>query len=323
MLALNTRKLSTTLFISLAVLVAVSTVVEASHDAPLQQRDHVNLKRILKKRATTFPGDGSSGPVIGAAPIPGAGSSSTTDPLSTGTSTTATTATTPGGITIGLPLGTTETTGTTSGTTSGTASLPTDSTSTTSTTSGTTTSGTTSTTSTTTSTTSTTTTPPAAPTDNNVTSTSTDKVRSTKTVVTSVEASSTTVPQLSGAAAQKSSNIMTILVAIAASLGGVAILWTVFRKWKLGSSKRFEERLQPIDWKSPSHDDGLPASHPRRNSGSSFNSGRSRGNGLSPLEHDFTAGPSGVSPVGGYADMSRGPSPTMRENHFNGTGGRY
>ncbi|KAF6766565.1 hypothetical protein DFP72DRAFT_867006 [Ephemerocybe angulata] len=267
MLALNTRKLSTTLFISLAVLVAVSTVVEASHDAPLQQRDHVNLKRILKKRATTFPGDGSSGPVIGAAPIPGAGSSSTTDPLSTGTSTTATTATTPGGITIGLPLGSTETTGTTSGTTSG--------------------------------------------------------VRSTKTVVTSVEASSTTVPQLSGAAAQKSSNIMTILVAIAASLGGVAILWTVFRKWKLGSSKRFEERLQPIDWKSPSHDDGLPASHPRRNSGSSFNSGRSRGNGLSPLEHDFTAGPSGVSPVGGYADMSRGPSPPMRENHFNGTGGRY
>ena len=62
MLALNTRKLSTTLLLGFAILIAVSTVAEAAHDAPLQQRDHINLKRIVKKRAPQLTGpDGQIG----------------------------------------------------------------------------------------------------------------------------------------------------------------------------------------------------------------------------------------------------------------------
>ncbi|EAU92704.1 hypothetical protein CC1G_01749 [Coprinopsis cinerea okayama7 len=157
---------------------------------------------------------------------------------------------------------------------------------------------------------------PAQPTER---STST-RVAQTKTVIHDVEVEATAPPSMAGAAAddQSKSNIVTILIAVVASVGGVFILWTVFRKWKLGSSKKFDRRLQPIDWEKPTHEDdrdpGIIPSH-RRHSGSSLNSsghghGSARSNTNFGLpEHDFTAGPAHLSPVGGYADMSRGPSP--------------
>lgn len=44
----------------------------------------------------------------------------------------------------------------------------------------------------------------------------------------------------------------------------------------------------------------------RSDSGAEYNAARS----LTPLpEHDFTAGASNFAPVGGYADLARGPSP--------------
>jgi hypothetical protein len=44
----------------------------------------------------------------------------------------------------------------------------------------------------------------------------------------------------------------------------------------------------------------------RSDSGGGYNAGRS----LTPLpEHDFTPGPANMAPVGGYADLARGPSP--------------
>ena len=145
-------------------------------------------------------------------------------------------------------------------------------------------------------------------------------------MVTSVQASATVLPELTGAA-KVGSNVVTILIAIVASIGGILILWTIFRKWKLGSSKKFEDRMNPIDWRPETNDDsGLPSR--RLSSGSSYR-GPPSARSADPLDHDFTAGPSHVSPVGGYADMSRGPSPTMRENRgydFGApvhTGGRY
>lgn len=122
---------------------------------------------------------------------------------------------------------------------------------------------------------------------------------------------------------------MTALIAVAASVGAVVILWTIFRKWKLGRSAKFDERLNPIVWQSTSHEDGvIPGAH-RRLSGSSFHSANAHGNsaGLgygssdhghgsdatpSPYSlpsHDFTAGPATLAPIGGYADLARGPSP--------------
>jgi hypothetical protein len=120
---------------------------------------------------------------------------------------------------------------------------------------------------------------------------------------------------MAGAAAEdkNKSNIATILIAVVASVGGVFILWTVFRKWKLGSSKKFDQRMQPIDWeKTDDH-------HHRRQSDSSFRSAGAHSarspNGLHGLpDHDFTAGSSQVSPVGGYADMARGSSPPFGRN---------
>jgi len=127
-----------------------------------------------------------------------------------------------------------------------------------------------------------------------------------------------------------------ILIIIASSIGGVAILWTIFRKWKLARSSKFDERLQPIDWQpTDDRDDGIIPAHRRAPSNaSSFHSGSAHGNGmgggygatsdhghggynrsvapqLQPIpDHDFTPG---AAPVGGYADLARGPSPPMTE----------
>lgn len=111
-------------------------------------------------------------------------------------------------------------------------------------------------------------------------------------------------------------------------------MWTIFRKWKLGRSSKFDARMQPINWQQPTREDGGLPSHRRRASDtSSFHSGihggasdmghGSYGHGssenghstygassLPPIpSHDFTAGPAHLAPVGGYADLARGPSP--------------
>ena len=88
--------------------------------------------------------------------------------------------------------------------------------------------------------------------------------------------------------------------------------------------------MQPIDWQPTGADDsGLPT-HRRANSGASNRSfqssghghgngtgyGATGGRGLDALpDHDFTAGATTLAPVGGYADLQRGPSPqpTMAE----------
>jgi hypothetical protein len=83
--------------------------------------------------------------------------------------------------------------------------------------------------------------------------------------------------------------------------------------------------MQPIDWQpTSSHEDGGSSAHRRLSNASSFHSGSGhfdnsagRGvgygatsDGLNPLpDHDFTPGVSTLAPVGGYADLARGPSP--------------
>lgn len=105
------------------------------------------------------------------------------------------------------------------------------------------------------------------------------------------------------------------------------ILSLAFRKWKLGSSKKFDQRLQPINWEPTAgeyphryltsltgnlSDDDVVPRRPSPDS-ASIRSG-SEGHGSSPnlvrgLDHDFTAGPNHLAPIGGYADLARGPSP--------------
>lgn len=165
-----------------------------------------------------------------------------------------------------------------------------------------------------------------------------------------VQASNTSEADVQGNTSKTKSTTITVLIVVAASVGGVAILWTIFRKWKLGRSKKFDDRLQPIDWQPTTDEDVIP-SHRRNTSGtSSFHSGAGHSNNghrgaagfeatsdygygnsnyghgnsdyghgssdhghgipaLNPLpDHDFTAG-SNLAPIGGYADLARGPSP--------------
>ncbi|KAF7306772.1 hypothetical protein MIND_00468900 [Mycena indigotica] len=146
----------------------------------------------------------------------------------------------------------------------------------------------------------------------------------TKTASSLVAAVATSPPtQQQEAAIQKKSTITTILIVIAASVGGVAILWTIFRKWKLGASKKFDARMDPINWQPTNDDDIVPAHRlARTNSQASSNQPSAYGHGAGgyrdpALDHDFTSvPPSHLAPVGGYADLTRGPSPQpqMQEN---------
>lgn len=112
------------------------------------------------------------------------------------------------------------------------------------------------------------------------------------------------------------------IIIVAASVGGVFVFWTIFRKWKLSSSKKFDDRLKPIDWQPTTGEDDVIPTHRRVPSGSSFhsaghssNNGIGRNGGFGPLDHDFTAGPAQVNNIGGYADLARAssPNPPMQE----------
>lgn len=131
--------------------------------------------------------------------------------------------------------------------------------------------------------------------------------------------------------ASLSKGATTILIVIGCCVGGGAIIWTIFRKWKLRASSRFEDRLEPIDWHPSTGDNDIPGSNRPTSIASSFHSGghdglmRSNSGGnyhpgagaygamgqaaLNPIpDHDFTAGATGLA-AGGYTDMARGPSP--------------
>jgi hypothetical protein len=127
----------------------------------------------------------------------------------------------------------------------------------------------------------------------------------------------------------------TVLIVIASVVGGTAIIWTIIRKWKFGKSNSFEERMQPIDWQPTNEETGLPV-HRRHSNASSFLSGghsmedniaghggygSTSGNPALPLpDHDFTAPSANLAPVGGYADLARGPSPGPQMQELSGHG---
>ncbi|KAI0639623.1 hypothetical protein C8Q77DRAFT_1152588 [Trametes polyzona] len=130
---------------------------------------------------------------------------------------------------------------------------------------------------------------------------------------------STTGASSSGSSAHLARTTIIVIAAVGASVGAIALAWTIFRKWKLRPSSDFDDRMQPIDWQPTAPEDGgIIPNHRRAGSNASHGSFQSSGHSdghaaaprLQPLpEHDFTAGPSTLAPVGGYADLQRGPSP--------------
>ncbi|KAF8973559.1 hypothetical protein BDZ97DRAFT_1971178 [Flammula alnicola] len=255
------RKLIVPLFVYLSLLLATAEC----HDGPLHLRDHANLnmKRLMKKRSP-FPADGPAAlpsVVVGAGVIPTLPSSSSESASST-VSSQSTTSVSATSASVSATSASVSASDSKSVTTSASQSSSSSSTSSTvSTTSATTTAQTTEILNLTNA--------PVAP---------VSTVVPTITHTASVDAESTTpvsAPVAAVAAATKTkSTTLTVLIAVAASVGGIAIFWTIFRKWKLSSSKKFDERLNPIDWQPTAGEDGVIPTHRRVPSGSSsFHSG--------------------------------------------------
>jgi len=149
------------------------------------------------------------------------------------------------------------------------------------------------------------------------------------TLTSAVDAPAETAPPPppKGSALAKKNTALTVIIVVAASVGGVAIIWTIFRKWKLRGSDKFDKRLQPADWQPERDDDNVPGLRRMNsgNGGSVHGHGSAHGSnqGLGPLpDHDFTA----AAPVGGYADLARGPTynPQMQQSTHHGPSfGRY
>lgn len=100
-----------------------------------------------------------------------------------------------------------------------------------------------------------------------------------------------------------------IVISVASAVGLVAAIWTILRKWKFSPSRKFEERLNPIDWDPLTEKDNEKVDRsPSVGSGSLLRTnswGSSRGQA--------------ISEVTGYSSRPV-PSPA---NQFNGTAPGY
>ncbi|TFK77256.1 hypothetical protein BDN72DRAFT_830423 [Pluteus cervinus] len=290
----KTKNILLTLF---TALVLTGALVQASELHSPLQRDHANIKRLIKKRASAPADSGFSVllPVVGgAAPSPSLPPS--------------------GSISGSASASSTSASSTSASSSSSTASASSSSVSSSSQSSSSSSSS---------SVASETTSEALNLTDTPAT---TSKSAAVVTHTENVEVPAPSAPAIQGNVLKDKNDLtLTLVIAIAASVGGIAILWTVFRKWKLGRSNKFDKRLEPADWQPtqrPSIDDIVPA-HRRTNSGGSFHS--TAANRMGPLpDHDFTAG---ATSVGGYADLARG-GPQMQESRrapgYGGNGGyRY
>ncbi|PBK77389.1 hypothetical protein ARMSODRAFT_279809 [Armillaria solidipes] len=336
-----------TLVICLVLALVVSS--EGSSLAGVVRRDHETLNRMMRKRAPA-PQENGGAASVSATDSASASTQSTSQAqsqstssstTSSHTSTPSTTSTTPTSIstpsTTSTPLTSTSLTSSATSTSSSTSSSSTLST----TSSSSSTTSTSSTSATSDSTSNTEQTQQQQTTQDAATATQGDTGNTSHSIITrttSVDETASAASASSSAEASGSTSTstktaaITALIVVASSVGGIVILWTIFRKWKLGRSSHFDKRMQPIDWQPTTGDDGGVIGHHRATSDtSSFHSGLNHSNSLSgrsynaasesghghgpagelgPLpEHDFTAPPSNLAPVGGYADLARGPSP--------------
>ncbi|KAH9082220.1 hypothetical protein EDB83DRAFT_2213943 [Lactarius deliciosus] len=341
-----TRKRAITFILPIVVLLALAGPSSANGILPgsAHRRDHADLKRMIRMRAPA-PLDVRQAPkasgglgAIGAANDPPVGSTSSTPSPSPSPSPTPSPQVSSDSNSVTSSSSSSSSISSSSTSSSSPTSSAT-STSSTSSTSSSSTSTSSSTSSTPTSSSSTPNTPvstadtkPSPATGNSPTSV--DSVIVTSHVAAPSSSSSSDNSQVGGSSL--SHTTLTILIVLAASIGGCAIIWTIIRKWKFRPSAEFGDRLEPIDWQPTEHDSGLPTHRRAPSNASSFHSGNEHGGGLSrsdsqngaapynaaarsltPLpEHDFTPGAATLAPVGGYADLARGPSPQpqMQEN---------
>jgi len=324
------RNLAITLLFSLLVLLALAPPSSANGLSPdvLHRRDHANLNRMIKKRApyALIPRQGPRPQTgaVGAAADPStnviSSSAPSSTPVASAPSGTSQTPATP--LSIQSPVSPVLSSATPTSASSQSSVSPTSS-------------------ATSTSTSASLTTPTSSPpstSGNSTPATQANKQLPASSQSPSVDSVTLTshVPAASSSSADSSQiggsslshSAITILIVIAASIGGCVIIWTVIRKWKFRPSAQFEDRLEPVNWQPTEHDSGLPTLGRMPSNASSFHSaghdnmaglsqgdsgagaGYNAGRSLTPIpDHDFTAGAANLAPVGGYADLARGPSP--------------
>ncbi|VDB99594.1 unnamed protein product [Peniophora sp. CBMAI 1063] len=354
MLSLRSRKLALTLFCTLALALALVGPTQAADPFAVNRRDHGSLNRMIKKRTPGLlddlnpvnnAGTGSADDSSAASGSDSAAAASSTAPASdTAASASATTPASSAAASSDTASSTTPASSDSASSTTASTTTTSSASTTSSTTSSTTTSSTTSSSSSTSAVATSTT---AAPTSAAASPTSAaaveaqDNSAQAVTITSHVSVSASPTSSATAKAAASSSTLskgaITTLAVIAGCIGGGALIWTIFRKWKLRTSKRFDDRLAPIDWQPPTDGDDVPGSNRRASIASSFHSAghdglvrapsSSSSHGaygaygatgqhaptLQPLpEHDFTAGPATGAYLGanaGYADLARGPSP--------------
>ncbi|KAH9982343.1 hypothetical protein BGW80DRAFT_1247241 [Lactifluus volemus] len=297
MLIQLSRNLAPTLLISFAILLAFAPSASANHVSPgsVHRRDHAHLNRMAKMRpaarqivkviksppadqsSTTSPSSvSSSSPTLSDSVLqsPSVVASSSPSPLLTSSSVSSASATS----SVSLVSSSSSTTTTSSATSSSSSLLPSS------------------------------TSKALVPSPQNgaqVTQTpirgqsvSVDSVTLTSHVPAASSSSNADNAQIGGSSLPRTT--ITILIVLAASVGGCAIIWTIIRKWKFRPSAEFEDRLEPINWQPAEHDSGLPTHRKVPSTTSSFHSGGHESGGLSrsntrrsltPIpDHDFTAG---------------------------------
>jgi hypothetical protein len=114
-------------------------------------------------------------------------------------------------------------------------------------------------------------------------------------------------------------NVWMTIIIVASVLGGLLIIWTAVRKWKLRSSSSFQARLAPIDWQPdsdkatsgglapPAMSDVSDKDSIRRNMFAPDYASTAQSS-LAPPAHDFTAGTGA-----GAAGYARSASPLSNQ----------
>ncbi|SCZ98804.1 BZ3500_MvSof-1268-A1-R1_Chr7-1g09277 [Microbotryum saponariae] len=140
-------------------------------------------------------------------------------------------------------------------------------------------------------------TPSSVPTSSSAPPTSTV----TNTSQTSTSSSPTPTATTANDTANKSSSsglsktALIIIIAVASSVGFIGLVWTIIRKTAFGTSKRFDAKLEPIEWTEPVEQHHRDETYPYGSLGASGRNGSLRGT---------TAGASGASL--GRSDSGKG-----------------
>lgn len=110
-----------------------------------------------------------------------------------------------------------------------------------------------------------------------------------------------------------------IVISVASAVGLVAAVWTILRKWKFSPSRKFEERLNPIDWDPHTGEKEKLERTPSINSAltrqNSWGSGSNRGAAMTEVA-GYARPPPSVASTGGFNGVAPGYPPSYSSRGY-------